>query len=156
MVDEILAYIEKSSGLKCKDDGQGKLVLVQNIDNKIYKLSKSEISEVMIREDVEGRKFLQVNYHSGLKVLITDTLVGFKPAEIAGLDMGRIPKVVTTPDLLSVFEAIEEGVGVDPEIETLKKVFFSILLGAESVGFELSNEKKWITRLIASKHKVSI
>jgi hypothetical protein len=110
----------------------------------------------MIREDVEGRKFLQVNYHSGLKVLITDTLVGFKPAEIAGLDMGRIPKVVTTPDLLSVFEAIEEGVGVDPEIETLKKVFFSILLGAESVGFELSNEKKWITRLIASKHKVSI
>ena len=38
--------------------------------------------------------------------------------------MAKIPKVVTTPDLLSVFEAIEESVSSDTpehEIESLKK-----------------------------------
>ena len=35
--------------------------------------------------------------------------MGFKPVEIVGLDMSRIPKVVTTPDLVSVFEAIEDA-----------------------------------------------
>ena len=66
-----------------------------------------------------------MNFQNSYKVLLTDNLIGFKPQETLGLDMTRIPKVVTTPDLFSVYEAIEESLGSDTqdhEVEILKKV----------------------------------
>lgn len=78
-------------------------------------------------------------------MLLTDSLIGFKPTETVGLDMSRLPKVVTTPDLKSVYDAIEDSLSADviqsAEVEILKKVYLSILLGAENIGFNLSEER---------------
>lgn len=159
MLDEILRYVEGSSGLSSKLTAEGKIQVVQSVDKKIFGFDHDEVAEVLSRADGDGKPFLQVNFQSGSKVLLTDNLIGFKPSQIAGLDMGRIPKVVTTPDLVSVFEAIEEtlgaDVGNDSELEVLKKVFFAILGGGELAGFDLGDERKWISRLIASRVKVS-
>jgi hypothetical protein len=85
--------------------------------------------------------------------------VGFKPTETFGLDMAKIPKVVTTPDLMSVFEAIEESMSSDiqneHELEILKKVYQSILQGGELAGFDLKFERNWLSRLLASRIKAS-
>ena len=35
---------------------------------------------MIVRQDAEGHDFLQVNYTTGHKILLTDKLVGFKPA----------------------------------------------------------------------------
>ena len=85
--------------------------------------------------------------------------MGFKPLETSGLDMGKIPKVVTTPDLISVFEAIEDSMSSDAtpdhEVEILKKVFLAILQGGELAGFNLEFERRWMTRLVPSKIRAS-
>jgi hypothetical protein len=158
MADEVLDFVEGSGGLVTKLSDSSHLCISQKIDQKQISFSKTDLTEVLSRVDSDGRKFLQLNFNSGLKILLTDALVGFKPVEVAGLDMGRIPKVVTTPDLLSVFEALEDSLATETsenEIETLKKVFFAILGGGESVGFDLAHERKWISRLIASRVKYS-
>ena len=90
--------------------------------------------------------------------MLTDNLVGFKPSETWGLDMSRIPKVVTTPDLHSVLDAIEDSLGSDQaesEVEILKKVYYSILTGAEKIGFELPFERRCLERLMATKMRAS-
>jgi hypothetical protein len=67
--------------------------------------------------------------------------------------------VVTTPDLVSVFEAIEESLGADngadQETEILKKVYLAIVTGGEKVGFDLEVERQWLNRLLASKFRAS-
>jgi hypothetical protein len=156
-LDSILNYVDSSRGLKAKVGEVGKVQVLQDLDGKIFSFHSHDISEILHRTDADGKPFLQLNLKGGFKVLFTDTLIGFKPVETLGLDISRIPKVVTTPDLLSVFEAIEESMGaesgVDTEIEILKKVYFSILAGGEQVGFDLSFERKWLNRLIASRSK---
>jgi hypothetical protein len=157
-LDHILNFVDGSKGLGAKLTESGKVQVRQDLDGKCFTFVSSEVSEVLHRTDSEGKGFLQLNFRSGSKVLLTETLVGFKPVETFGLDMGRIPKVVTTPDLVSVFEAIEESLGADTgdnEVEILKKVYQAILSGGEKVGFELSFERKWINRLLASKLKAS-
>jgi hypothetical protein len=158
-LDHILNYVDSSKGLRAKINESGRVQIRQDLDGKVFSFSTTEISEVLHRTDSEGKAFIQLNFRNGNKVLLTDTLVGFKPLETLGLDMSRIPKVVTTPDLVSVFEAIEESLGadsgLDSEVEILKKVYQAILSGGEKVGFELSFERKWINRLIASKFKAS-
>ena len=158
-LDHILNFVDSSKGLRAKINESGKVQVHQDLDGKVFSFSTVEISEVLHRTDLEGKAFIQLNFKNGNKVLLTDTLVGFKPIETLGLDMSRIPKVVTTPDLVSVFEAIEESLGADSgldnEVEILKKVYQAILSGGEKVGFELNFERKWFNRLIASKFKAS-
>ncbi len=156
-LDSILNYVDNSRGLEAKLAESGKIQIYQDFDGKVFSFFSKDVAEVLHRTDSDGKPFIQLNFSSGHKVLFTDTLIGFKPIETLGLDVSRIPKVVTTPDLLSVFEAIEESMGAesgaDSEVEILKKVYFSILSGAEQVGFELSFERKWLNRLVASRSK---
>lgn len=118
-----------------------------------------DVEEVISRVDGEGQSFLQVNFLSGKKILLTETLVGFKPAEASGLDLTKLPKVVTTPDLISVVEAIEEALsspkGGKEELEVLKQVFSSVLKGAETVGFDLKTEKVWLQHLVSNPKRAS-
>lgn len=156
-LDSILNYVDSSRGLKAKVGDTGNVQIHQDVDGKVFKFTTQDIGEILQRMDVDGKPFLQLNLKSGHKVLFTDTLIGFKPVETLGLDVSRIPKVVTTPDLLSVFDAIEESMGAesgaDNEVEILKKVYFSILAGGEQVGFDLSFERNWLNRLLASRAK---
>ncbi len=159
MLEEILAFVDKSAGLSSDVADHGVVAIHQNVDGKIFRFSCNELSEVLQRMDSDGKQFIQVNFQSGNKVLFTDTLVGFKPRETTGLDMTKIPRVVTTPDLISVFEAIEDSLSSDStpetEIEILKKVFVAILQGGELAGFDLTFERKWLSRLMPSKFRAS-
>lgn len=153
-LDLILNYVDNSQGLKAKRSDQARVEVHQEIDSKIFTFNTKDISEVIHRFDSDGRAFIQINFNTVNKVLLTDTLVGFKPQDTLGLDMSRIPKVVTTPDLQSVFEAIEEALsadGIEHEVEILKKVYLAILCGGEKVGFDLRFERLWLNRLLASK-----
>lgn len=157
-LDDILNYVDGSKGLSAQVSETGRVHVNQDIDNKVFSFYAYELGEILHRADTEGKPFLQLNFKNGNKVLLTETLVGFKPVETFGLDMNRLPKVVTTPDLLSVYEAIEEALGsdsVDHEVEILKKVYQAILLGAEKIGFDLPFERKWLNRLIATKIRAS-
>lgn len=159
MLDEILQFVDGSSGLRSLSANTGTVAVVQKVDSKTFKFDSTHLSEVLRRTDADGKSFLQINFSNGSKVLFTDTLVGFKPRETVGLDMSKIPRVVTTPDLVSVYEAIEESLSAENppehEVEILKKVFVSILHGAESVGFDLNEEKGWIGRLTAAPNRAS-
>lgn len=158
-LDHILNFVDASKGLRAKIHESGRVQIHQDLDQKVFSFNSQEVTEVLHRADSEGKPFIQVNFKNGLKVLLTETLVGFKPLETFGLDMSRLPKVVTTPDLVSVFEAIEESLGadngLDHEVEILKKVFVAIVSGGEKVGFDLSLERSWLNRLLASKFKAS-
>ena len=159
LLEEIVRYVEKSSGLSCSVESGTSVQVSQSIDGKIFKFTMEQLAEVLERSDVDGKPFIQINFTTGYKVLFTDTLVGFKPRETYGLDMSKIPRVVTTPDLLSVLNAIEDGMSseniADFEIEVLKRVYFSIIQGGESAGFDLTDEKKWLTRILPSQMKAS-
>lgn len=159
LLDEVLNFVEMSTGLTSKVNSDGRVSISQSGDGKVLFFNFQSLDEVLQRTDADGKQFIQINFQSGLKVLLTDALVGFKPTEILGLDMGKIPRVVTTPDLLSVFEAIEESLGSDStpehEIETLKRVFQAILAGGELAGFDLSFERKWLSRLVPTKVRAS-
>lgn len=159
MLAEILEYVESSGGLSSNVTDAGVISIYQAIDGKVFRFTDTQLSEVLQRFDSDGKPFIQVNFQSGSKVLFTDTLVGFKPRETVGLDMTKIPRVVTTPDLLSVFEAIEESMssdnGPENEVEILKKVFQAILLGGETAGFDLGFERRWLASLTSSHLKAS-
>jgi hypothetical protein len=156
---EVVNFVEKSSGLQCDLTENGTVRIHQSLDGKTFHFDAINLSEVLQRTDGEGKAFIQVNFVNGHKVLFTDTLVGFKPRDTYGLDMTKIPRVVTTPDLVSVFEAIEEGLSSDSaseyEIEVLKRVYSAILLGGEAAGFELNFERRWMGRLLSTKLKAS-
>lgn len=158
-LDHILNFVDSSKGLRAKITESGRVQIQQDLDGKLFSFNSLEVSEVLHRADAEGKAFIQVNFKSGFKVLLTETLIGFKPIETLGLDMSRIPKVVTTPDLVSVYEAIEESMGADggleTEVEILKRVYMAIITGGERVGFDLSLERTWVNRLIASKTRAS-
>lgn len=156
-IDVILNFIDKSSGLSAKVFNDEKMIVTQKLDQLSVTLEFGDIFEVLERVDTDNRTFLQVNYQSGVKILVTDNLVGFKPNPVFGLDLSRLPKVVTTPDLDSVMTAIEDSLESesDIEVDVLKRVYQSILEGAESVGFKLSHHReKWL-RLTATNIKAS-
>jgi hypothetical protein len=159
MLEEVLNYIDKSSGLTSDISESGAVAVQQSVDGKVFRFKGEDLSEILQRVDADGKSFIQVNFSSGNKVLFTDTLVGFKPRETLGLDMSKIPKVVTTPDLISVFEAIEDSMGSDStpdaELEILKKVFSAILQGGENAGFDLTFERKWLARLVSMRFQAS-
>ena len=137
----ILDFVGEASGLEMKSADTGVMAIHQQTDGKTLTFTQTDVEEVLERYDSEGRLFLQVNFISGKKILLTEKLVGFKPVPTKGLDLKKLPKVVTTPDLVSVVEAIEESLNsTSPrfeEVEVLRRVFDSVLLGAQDVGFDL-------------------
>ena len=157
-VYKIINYVNECSGLILQNTDNTEVKIFQKADGKSLVFQYEEVDEVISRTDGEGNPFLQVNFHSGKKILLTESLVGFKPAINPGLNMTKLPSVVTTPDLLSVVEAIEEtlssGFTKMEEIEILRKVFGSVLEGGEAVGFDLTSEKLWLSRIshIKGKH----
>jgi hypothetical protein len=160
--EELLAiiedYISVSQGLSSKRGADGQFTITQKGDSRSLTLKADELADVLTRKDAEGRTFVQVNFTTGRKILLTEQLVGFKPLAINEIDISKLPKVVTTLDLLSVFEAIEESISnaaPTDETEILKRVFQSILAGAEQAGFDLSNEKVWLKRLPSFTSKAS-
>ncbi len=159
LLEEITEFIRRSSGLKLTSSKGNRVSILQEIDGKNFSFSTNDLSEVLQRSDSDGKPFIQVNFVNGHKVLFTSTLVGFKPRETYGLDMTKIPRVVTTPDLVSVFAAIEEGLSSDDvseyEIDVLKRVYAAIIQGGEAAGFDLQFERRWLGRLMPSKTKVS-
>ncbi|MGE3974261.1 MAG: hypothetical protein AB7F59_07050 [Bdellovibrionales bacterium] len=154
LVEKISHFVSHSSGLRLEVADDGSVDIHQKTDQRMIKFKSEELSDVLSREDKEGKSFIQVNFVSGRKILLTDTLVGFKPEPRASLDLSRLPRVVTTPDLLSVFEAIEEVMNSDAnnneEISVLKEVYHSILSGGEAVGFDLKSERIWLSRILVS------
>jgi hypothetical protein len=156
----ITDYITHSAGLEMRNGNQdGELVIFQKADGKSMRFNFQTVDEVLERTDSEGRGFLQVNFLDGRKILLTEKLVGFKPAETKGLDLKKLPKVVTTPDLISVVEAIEETLNGssarNEEIEVLRRVFDSVLMGARAVGFDLDAEKAWVNCISTVRSKTA-
>jgi hypothetical protein len=148
-LEQIVDYVSKSSGLVIKQQSPETVELQQKVDGKFVIISSTNIANVIDRVDHNQTPFLQINFNNGTKILITESLVGFKPAQKIGLDMDKLPKVVTTPDLVSIFEAIEEALCddtsiADSEVDVLKQVFEAVLAGGEDIGFDLGTEKNWI------------
>ena len=143
-----LEYAAKSSGLRAHVVSQDEIRLVQTMDQKALTIDFNHVEEVLTRFDSEQKMFLQINFTSGKKIILTENLIGFKPVASAGLDSSKLPKVVTTSDLMSVFEALEESLIAANEdareIDTLKQIFSSIVTGAESVGILCPNERDWL------------
>lgn len=154
LLKKIESYVTQSAGLTISFFEEDQIEIFQKADDRKIRFSATDLGDVLSRQDREGKSFVQVNFVSGKKILLTDALVGFKPEPRANLDLNRLPKVVTTPDLLSVFEAIEEVINAEitneEEVEVLKEVYQSILSGGESVGFDLKSERVWISRLLIS------
>ena len=158
-VSTICQFVEDCSGLEVEQHSSGGFAIMQKSDGKVLSVQAESIDEVITRLDSEGQNFLQVNFIDGQKILLTEKLVGFKPAQCTGLDMKKLPKVVTTPDLVSVIEAIEESMsneGTHPiEIDVLRKVFDAVLEGGEAVGFNLKSERAWLKWLQPGNSKAS-
>lgn len=146
--DDIKNFVESDqSGLQLIGTETEKMI-VQSADGKKLKLNIQNIEEVLRRTDSDGNPFLQVNFIDGNKVLLTKHLVGFKPSSSYGLDDQRLPKVVTTPDLLSIIDVVADGDDFDAqEFDVLRRVYLSILDGGEAVGFDLSRERQWLAQM---------
>ncbi len=145
----IIDFLNNKSELKLSFLGDDVLKLTQGVDGKSLEIKRYGIEEILERHDSTGKPFLQVNFFSGSKILLTESLVGFKPAMFEGVDPKRVPNVVTTPDLLSIIEAFSEFNKEEvTEIRALRRMYFAILHGAEAVGFDLTNEKLWLTKLL--------
>ncbi|MCB9026151.1 MAG: hypothetical protein H6625_07545 [Bdellovibrionaceae bacterium] len=158
-IEKIEAFLLDSSGLELVSVTIDKMEIYQKSDGKVLTLAPSEIEEILSRLDNSNQPFLQVNFYSGKKLLLTNKLVGFKPAKTLNLDMNKLPKVVTTPDLISVVEAIEDTLNTEDihpdELHVLEKVYEAVLRGAEDIGFNLTNEKTWIKFINNNKLKPS-
>lgn len=155
-INDVVNYLETQTHFVFKFN-EKILELTQKEDAKKIVIDFEQIEKVLIRQDVDDAKFLQVNFGNGTKILITKTLVGFKPNQLIGFDLTKIPRVVTTIDLVSVAKAIEdlfdseETYETKTEIEILKKVYQSILYGAEGVGFKMQAEKTWLTSILLNQ-----
>lgn len=159
-INDVVNYLESQTQFIFKFD-EHVLELTQKEDLKKITIDFEQIEKVLVRQDIDGSKFLQINFAHGTKILITKTLVGFKPNQLIGFDLTRIPRVVTTIDLVSVAKAIEdlfdseESAESKAEIEILKKVYQSILYGAEGVGFKMQAEKTWLSAILPNPSALS-
>ena len=126
-INEVVNFLETRSQFSYSFTEEA-LELTQKEDSKKMLINFNNVEKVLDRQDVDGSRFIQVNFSHGSKILITKSLVGFKPTELVGFDLTRIPRVVTTIDLKSVSKAIddlfdsEESSETKTEIEILKKV----------------------------------
>ena len=151
-VEAIVQYVEnRAEGLKLFWDHSEDMTVHQSIDGKHLSFKTTDIEEVLNRKDSKGEVFIQINFYGDKKIILTNKFIGFKPFLVPGLDMTKLPKVVTTPDLLNFIEIIEDSMyEIDVsalEVQDIKKYFESVLLGAEKVGFDLMCERVCIERL---------
>ncbi len=150
MVNQLINFLDMSNKLSYFADSIG-ILIRQTEDKKFLKINFDEIDKVIERKDFDGSSFIQINLKNKNKMLITKNLIGFKPMEIVGFDAAKIPKVVTTLDLQSVIRAIDEILDAEDsedgalEFDILRKVFQSIMLGAENIGIEMKEEKHWFS-----------
>ncbi len=145
----IREFLDTNTGLDCDFIDENKVRITQSIDGKSIEIDKLVVEQILERKDSTGQPFLQVNFMTGSKILLTKNLIGFKPIQLSGLDFEKIPNVVTTPDLLSIVEALSEFDGTeDSEVLTLRMMFSSILEGGEAVGFNLSKERLWLSQVL--------
>jgi len=151
LLGEILGYVAKTKGLRGAWVDQYEARILQTADDKSILINARMLDSVIYRIDSSGADFIQVNFITGKKILLTDALIGFKPTTTKGIDMTRLPRVVTTPDVISVFEAIQEALHISGpnsyELAILKKIFDAVLSGGEAVGFDLSQERSWLSRV---------
>ena len=159
LLAQIREFVARSKGLSDSGSDETTVQIQQTIDGKTLSIHASALEDVFFRTDAEGQDFIQVNFSSGHKILMTDTLIGFKPSSLRGLDMAKLPKVVTTPDIISVHDAIQEALhGIEPvghDVALLRKVFESVISGGEAVGFDLSVERAWLRRIMPIVVKVT-
>ncbi|MFN3455796.1 MAG: hypothetical protein ACK41T_12645 [Pseudobdellovibrio sp.] len=159
-INEIVNFLETQCSSHYMFDERG-VSLTQKEDKKKVTFLFEDVEKVLPRLDVDGSHFIQVNFKNKTKILITKHLVGFKPIDLVGFDSGKIPKVVTTVDLNSVYKAIEDLVDAEEtyktatELEVLKKVYQSIMLGAEQIGFEMKHEKQWFSSFLLNTNAAS-
>ena len=150
IIENFLSHAKQLSLIE-KEEAE-KITLFQNYDKKILSFYETDVQKVLERKDYNGEAFLQINFKNGKKILLTSEFVGFSPAACSAMDTKKLPKVVTTADLLSVIEAIESSLyGTDQYQESLCDVrlfFEAIASGAESIGFSLTGERLWVERLI--------
>ena len=149
---DIVQFVNQAEGLNLiteKDIG-----ICQLIDGKCLYFKSGDVEEVLTRKDSKGEPFIQINFYGDKKIILTDRFIGFKPFPVQGLDMTKLPKVVTTPDLLNFIEVIEDSMyEMDVtalEVRDIKRYFEAVLLGAEKVGFDLIYERIWVERLFLS------
>lgn len=159
LLSQITAFVSKASGLRMEHTSQDSALITQTMDGKGLAVDISNLEAVLFRSDTEGQEFIQVNFCTGKKILLTSNLIGFKPIAHRGLDLAKLPRVVTTPDVHSVFDAIQDALhaaDAEPhEIVVLKRVFEAVIAGGESVGFDLSKERAWLARLPSHLSKTS-
>ncbi|MCM2281620.1 MAG: hypothetical protein NDI61_07215 [Bdellovibrionaceae bacterium] len=159
LLTHIREFVARSGGLRESESAVGTISIFQTVDGKGIAVAASDLDDVLSRVDADGHDFIQVNYRTGQKLLMTDTLIGFKPTQSPGLDMTKLPKVVTTPDIVSIFEAIQEalhgGDSHDDEVAMLRKVYDAVLTGGEAVGFDLARERAWLRRIPSTIFKVT-
>lgn len=160
LLEQIFKYVDGSESLNCVEcDLADYFVIEQKMDKRRITLNKFDVEEVLSRTDDDGQEFLQINFVSGKKILITKKLIGFRPLTMFGLDMEKLPKVVTTPDIMNIFDAIQESLCHDEnsgeELEVLRKVYDSVVCGGESVGFDLNEERALFSRIPTQIMKTS-
>jgi hypothetical protein len=152
LLEQIFDYVKKTESLNFVESSLADYFIIeQKIDKRRITVNKFDVEEVLSRTDDDGQEFLQVNFVSGKKILITQKLVGFRPLTMFGLDMEKLPKVVTTPDIMNIFDAIQESLCHEDnsweELEVLRKVYDSVVCGGESVGFDLNQERALFSRI---------
>ena len=152
IIEAFLLNSNKLAVLENKKEYNNTITLFQNYDRKVLSFEIDKVQKVLERKDYNGKTFLQVNFKDGKKILLTQEFIGFSPAVGVGIDVFKLPKVVTTADILSVIEAIESTIyGTEHYQESLyeAKMFFeSIAAGAESIGFDLTGERLWVEKLL--------
>ena len=147
-------FLKDSSELFLTEDADtGCCEIYQHQDKKYISFKGNQVENILERKDLKDEDFLQIDFHNGVKILLTKSFVGFAPAHCEGLDIEKLPKVVTTLDLLSVIEAIESSVygqeHYEEKLEDVKLFFESIATGAEAIGFSLVSERLWVEKLLS-------
>ena len=153
--ETIIQFVQTAKGFKLYFNNAGEEISIyQNVDGKSLTFKLSDVEQILKRKDSKGDPFIQINFYGNKKIILTDRFIGFKPHPVKNLDMTKLPKVVTTPDLLNFIEVIEDSMyEMDVtaiEVRDIRKYFESVLLGAEKVGFDLICERVWIERLFNS------
>jgi hypothetical protein len=157
LLNSIHDFVRRSKELDVQYVESSVLKISQRIDGHTLFLDAGRLQDILMRTDADGRSFVQVNFHDSLKILITERLIGFKPivrravasgtapTPAASAASAKLPRVVTTPDLMSVLEALEDAAETaDRDLSVLRELFDSIVCGAEKVGFDVNREKAWL------------
>lgn len=148
----IQGFVSESRGLNMTPCLSDSIEIKQIVDSKTLNINLKNIEEVIERNDKEPNFCIQINFISGNKLLLTNDLVGFKPIDQLDFGLYELPAVVTTTDLKAVFSLIEDTLSNEDDlnlvdVQVLKNVYRSVLLGSESIGFDMSAEREKLLSL---------